>query len=82
MNKPSISQISVFVFLVALASGSRFINIAPNFQAVAAIALFAGWYFSRGAVAVAAPLAAMLLTDAFIGGYDWKLMAARRRRGS
>ena len=75
MNKPSTQQVGIFALLVVFAAGSRFLSLAPNFQAVAAVALFAGWYFSQRTIAVAAPLVAMLATDSFIGGYDWRLMA-------
>lgn len=47
----------------------------PNLTPVAAIALFAGYYFRSARVAMAAPLAIMLLTDLVIGFYQPLLMA-------
>jgi len=64
----------VFIALVALAAGSRFIGAAPNFAAVAAVALFAGFYFGGRLVAIAVPVIAMLIADAFLGTYDWRQM--------
>ena len=45
----------------------------PNFAPVAAIALFSGFFFRRYFILI--PLAIMLVSDIFIGFYDWKLMA-------
>lgn len=45
----------------------------PNFAPVAAISLFSGFYFRRYFIAI--PLAAMFISDIFLGFYDWKLMA-------
>lgn len=46
----------------------------PNFTAVAAISLFAGYFFSRAWLALLAPLVTMLISDAVIGGYKWQAM--------
>ncbi len=49
--------------------------LPPNFSAVAAAALFAGFLFRRNLLAaLAVPLAAMVLSDLMIGGYDWRQM--------
>jgi hypothetical protein len=42
----------------------------PNFTPVAAVAMFGGFLFGRRWIAVLAPLAAMLLSDLFIGFSD------------
>jgi hypothetical protein len=47
----------------------------PNFAPVAALALFAGYYFRSWAMAVCVPLGVMVVSDAFIGAYDWRMMA-------
>lgn len=47
----------------------------PNFAPVSAIALFAGYLFQDRKLAVAAPLAILLITDSVLGGYSWLLMA-------
>ena len=66
----------VCLVLVALAAGSRLAELPPNFTAVGAVALFAGFFFRDRRFAVGVPLAAMLLSDAVIGFYDWPMMAA------
>jgi hypothetical protein len=70
------SEAWVFVVLIAAGAGARlWLRDVPNFAPVAAIALFAGYYFRSAKWAVAVPLAIMLLSDAVIGGYQWSLMA-------
>ena len=70
---------SIFCGLVALGVASRLIqeffpSIPPNFHAISAIAIFAGLYFSRAWVAASVPLAAMLISDQWIGGYEFQVM--------
>ena len=48
--------------------------IEPNFHAVTAAALFAGFYFRSRAVAAAVPLVAMVASDGIIGGYAKEVM--------
>lgn len=57
----------VFLLLVAIGAGSRFVDAAPNFAAVAAVALFAGFFFANRMWACAVPLTAMVISDVFIG---------------
>lgn len=64
------------LFLVVLCVVMRLVPHVSNFSPVAAAALFAGATFSRRALAVAVPLAAMLVSDAILGGYGWQMMAA------
>jgi hypothetical protein len=45
-----------------------------NFTAVGAIALFSGYYFKDKRMAFAVPMLIMLLSDWYIGFYDWKLL--------
>lgn len=47
----------------------------PNFAPVAALALFAGYFFSRRAVAAIVPVAVLGLSDFMLGGYDLRVMA-------
>lgn len=47
----------------------------PNVAPVAAVALFAGWLIRNRWLAMAAPLGAMLISDAVIGGYHVAVMA-------
>jgi len=51
----------------------RLLPHPPNFTPIAAIALFGGVYFSRK-IALILPLAAMAISDKFIGLYEPKLM--------
>lgn len=65
---------ALIAFLLAIAG--RFMPHLPNFTPVGAFALFAGVYLARKYWwAMGLPLAAMFLSDLFIGFYDWKLMA-------
>jgi hypothetical protein len=48
--------------------------LKPNFHAVTAVALFAGFYFRNRTVAVLVPLTAMATSDWFIGGYAREVM--------
>jgi len=45
-----------------------------NFTAVGAIALFSGYYFKDKRIAFVVPMAIMLLSDWFIGFYQWQLL--------
>lgn len=74
MNRP-LAPVCVFVGLIVLAAGSRLIGAEANFAAVAAAALFAGFYFQNRLAAIGVPIAAMLVSDAVIGFYDVRLMA-------
>lgn len=66
----------LFAGLVALAAASRFLDIAPNFAAVAGVALFAGFIFRSRLLAVMVPVAAMLISDAILGGYPLAVMVS------
>ena len=66
----------VLVALIASGAGLRLLfRDLPNFAPVAALALFAGYYFRSIVVAIVVPVAVMALSDWFMGGYDWQLMA-------
>jgi hypothetical protein len=66
----------LFGVLVALAAGSRFLEIAPNFAAVAAAGLFAGAFFRSRILAGAVPIGALVVSDLFLPSYPWYQMAA------
>ncbi len=66
----------LFATLVGVAVGSRLLPHAPNFTAVLAVGLLAAAVFPVRWVAAAVPLTAMVISDAVIGGYDARLMAA------
>ena len=60
--------------LVALDVVARLLPHPPNFTPIAASAVFAGMMLRNHALALAVPLAAMLLGDSLLGGYDWRVM--------
>lgn len=70
-NKEKIVAVTI---LVLVGVSYRLFPHPPNFAPVAAISLFSGFYFRRYFIAI--PLAAMFISDIFLGFYDWKLMAA------
>lgn len=62
--------------LIAFAALTRVLpHHVPNLSAVGATALFAGWFFRGRLLAIAAPLGAMLVSDAILGGYHPAVMA-------
>ena len=61
--------------LVGLDLVARLLPHVPNFTPVAASAVFAGVVFRSRALALAVPLAAMLLSDLVLGAYDWRIMS-------
>lgn len=69
-------EISVLLVLVALGAGVRIVlgPDYPNFAPVAAISLFAGYFFRRTWLAILAPWLSMTLSDAVLGGYEWQMM--------
>ncbi len=62
--KPGFLILTGMIFIAAFA---RLIPHPPNFAPVAAMALFGGAYFSKRWVAFLIPLAAMFVTDLFLG---------------
>lgn len=65
--------------LIALIGGGVALRVAlsdlPNFAPVAALALFAGYFFGSTVLALCVPLAVMALSDWVLGSYDWYMMA-------
>ena len=75
VKRQTLVEAAVFCVLVTLGVGARlFFEGLPNVAPVAAVALFAGYYFRRWFAAFAAPLAVMVLSDAIIGGYSPAVM--------
>src|SRR3989344_8083665 len=62
----------VFIFLGAVL---RFVPHAANFAPIGAMALFGGAKLNKK-YALLLPIAAMLVSDYFIGFYSWKIMAS------
>ncbi len=56
----------VFLVLLVLGIACRLLPHVSNFTPVAAIALFAGFFFRRRVVAATVPLGIMLISDAFL----------------
>jgi hypothetical protein len=67
---------AVFCALVGLAVAVRLLSETPNFNAVTAAALFAGFYFRNRLTAICVPLLVMSVSDVFLGGYAKGMMAA------
>lgn len=67
------SKIIIFLIIVSLGAAFRLLPHPFNFTPIAAIALFSGVYLGKK-YAIAAPILAMLLSDIFLGFYEWKLM--------
>jgi hypothetical protein len=72
--EPSLAELALAMSLVGLDVVARLAPHAPNFTPVAASALFAGAVLRSRALALAVPLAAMLVSDFVLGGYDWRVM--------
>lgn len=63
------TRILALVAAIACAALFRLMPHPPNFSPIAAMALFSGAYLPRRALAFAAPLAALLLSDLVLGFY-------------
>jgi len=74
-SKNKKTEFFIALAFVLLGAALRLIPHAPNFVPIGALALFAGTYFSRK-TALFLPLAAMAVSDIFLGFYDPKIMAA------
>ena len=74
-KRGKILEFAVALILILIGVVLRLVPHAPNFTPIAAIALFGGVYFSRK-TALVLPVAAMLVSDIFIGFYDFKIMVA------
>ncbi|MDD5145557.1 MAG: hypothetical protein PHF44_01825 [Candidatus Pacebacteria bacterium] len=73
--KGKILEIAFAVIFILIGVSFRLLPHLPNFAPIAALALFAGVYLSKK-IAIILPLAAMVISDIFIGSYEPKLMAA------
>ena len=73
---PSRTELALALSLVALDVVARLAPHAPNFTPLAASALFAGAVLASRPLALAVPLAAMLLSDLVLGYHDWIVMGA------
>lgn len=74
-KKGKFIEIFIAIALVLIGVSLRLLPHPPNFAPIAAIALFGGVYLSRR-TAFILPLAAMVISDIFIGYYEFGLMTA------
>jgi hypothetical protein len=62
--------------IVGISIAARLLPHPPNFTPIAALALFAGVYASKVSKwYLLLPLGVMLVSDLFIGFYEWRVMA-------
>jgi len=71
MNKPKLLTIGSMIIAAAII---RFLPHPPNFTPIFAMALFGGAYLSNKKMAFIFPLAAMLISDLFIGFHSLMLV--------
>lgn len=76
MKRDDLRDAMIFCGLVGLAVAVRLLTETPNFGAVAAAALFAGFYFRSRVLALFVPLTAVVVSDQFLGGYERLIMVA------
>lgn len=64
--------------IIALILGGALLRLvphAPNFSPIAAIALFGGAYLTNNYLKFVVPIAALLISDLFLGFYGWGMLA-------
>src|SRR5262249_2438754 len=71
----SSGELSLAMGLGGLDSVARLAPHAPNVPPIAGSALCAGMVLRSRALALAVPLAAMLVSDLLVGAYDWRVMS-------
>jgi len=64
---PNTTRFLAILTAIAAAAALRLVPHPPNFTPVGALALFSGAFLGRRALAFAAPIGAMLVSDAIIG---------------
>jgi len=74
-KKGKILEFIIVIVFILIGVSLRLLPHPPNFAPIAAIALFGGVYLSRK-IAFTLPIAAMVISDIFIGYYELKLMAS------
>ena len=84
MKRDTNANLVIFLLLVVLGVLGRWIGakndwlgVPPNFTPMAAIGLFAGYFFARRTVALLVPLVAMAISNLTLESYgDWRMAAA------
>ena len=69
------TQIFIVAAIIILAAASRLVKHPFNFTPIIAMSIFAGVYLNKK-WGIFLPLAAMAVSDFFIGFYDWQVMAS------
>jgi len=72
-KKGKILEFLILLIVILIGVSLRLFPHPPNFTPILAIALFGGVYFSRR-MAFILPMAAMAISDIFIGYYEFSLM--------
>ena len=72
-KKGKILELSIALLFILIGISLRLLPHPPNFAPIAALALFGGVYLSRK-IAFILPMAAMMISDIFIGYYEFGLM--------
>ena len=76
-RKLTILETAVFITLIWAGVSLRWhYSYLPNFAPVAAIALFAGYFFRSALVGLAVPLLVMVISDTKLGGYHPVMMVS------
>ena len=76
LNQRNRNEIIVFLMAIILGVCLRiYFQDLPNFAPVAALALFAGYFFSRAYIAISVPFLVMAISDIWIGSYHPIMMA-------
>ena len=68
------NDVLMALFLIGLCVVARLLMHVPNVSPVAAAALFAGMMLRHRPLALAVPLAGMLIGDMLVGFYHWQVM--------
>jgi len=74
-KKESAIRFLIIFIIICLAAVLRLLPHPPNFTPITALALFSGLHLKRKYFFII-PLGTMLISDYFLGFYDWKLMAS------
>lgn len=73
-RQQTVQDVLVFVLLVAIGVAGRWGQPQWCFTPIAAAAIFAGFYFSRAAVAALVPVATLVISDLLLPAYDSRLV--------
>ena len=69
-RQQNLADVLVFALLIAIGVAGRWGQPAWEFTPTAAVAMFAGLYFSRLAIAILVPVAILAISDLILPAYD------------